>query len=85
MEMDGDADATQAGEMFASRSVIPLLTSMHLFEVLAPDFVRSPIWLLFKSDQIKMREKFTSLLYQTVSYAYLFLVAGTLYLSGNCH
>lgn len=60
--MDGDADATQAGEMFASQFVIP-----HLFEVLALDFVKSPIWLPFKSDKIKMREKFTSLLYQTFS------------------
>lgn len=62
---------------------LPLLVSAS-FEVLAPDFVRSPIWLPFKSDQIKMREKFTSLLYQTFSYGYLFLVAGTPYLSGNC-
>lgn len=62
----------------------PPLTGIHLFEVLAPDSVRSPIWLPFKSDQIKMREKFTSLLHQTFSYGYLFLVAGTPYLSGNC-
>lgn len=60
--MDGYADATQAGEMFASHSLIPPLTGIHLFEVLAPDFVRNPIWLPFKSDQIKMRGKLTSLL-----------------------
>lgn len=86
--MDGDADATQAGKMFASLPVTllppPPLFGIHLFEVLAPDSVRSPIWLPFKSDQIKMREKFTSLLHQTFSYGYLFLVAGTPYLSGNC-
>lgn len=48
---DGDTDATQARKMFASHSVIPPLPGICLFEVLAPDFVQSPIWLPFKSDQ----------------------------------
>lgn len=81
---DGDTDATQARKMFASHSVIPPLPGICLFEVLAPDFVQSPIWLPFKSDQKKMRETFPSLLYQPFSYGYLFLVAGTPCLSGNC-
>lgn len=82
--MDGNADATQARKMSTSHSVISPLTGICLLELLVPDFIRNPIWLPFKSDQIKMREKFTSLLYETFSYGHLFLVAGTLYLSGNC-
>lgn len=84
MGIDGDADATWAGEQFAIHSVLfSPLTGNHFFEELAPDFVRSPIWPPFKSDQIKMREKFMSLLYQIFSCMYVFLVVGTPYLSGN--
>lgn len=50
-QADGDTDAAQARKMFASHSVIPPLPGFCLFEVLAPDFVWSPIWLPFKSDK----------------------------------
>lgn len=70
--MDGDTDATGAGELFANHSFFSPLTGIHFFKELAPDFVGSPIWPPFRSDQIKMREKFVFAIPDIILYVFVF-------------